>query len=322
MDKFNYTTVYNILGKFSRDFRGLEMHETDVIEWIGDALSFMTIPSAMEEAVAFVEVKNHMIDKPRGLHYILHIAKSNDFHESEICPNLITEELFSDVIDSDCDDCPDEIKFLDECGVKLFGNEVRSNPRPYFDLQYEYDPFLQSQYYNEKYSPVLLSNHSFFNSIVCQDPRFADLYRNSNLYEEYSPQGEKIKFSFENGVVAISYLRQRMDDEGYPMIPDDNYARSAMTYYILWKIKEREAYLHREGSMQLALKAEQSWNDYIKKFKNKAKMPKSAAQYQNLANESRYLIPRHNKYYGYFGSLGHLENRPFNDPDQRNQRYR
>lgn len=317
MSKFEYTTMNNILGKFHRDFRGLEMHETDAIEWVGDALGFMKIPSAMEEAVAFIEVKNNEIDIPRGLQYIIHIAKANEWEGTDLCPVEVEEALEEVTCDTNCDV---NIQFLDCNGVPIF-DEGKSHPVPYFDLQLEYDPWMRSSYYSQKYSPVILANHSFFNSIVCQDPSFADLYRNSGIYEEYSPvrDAKKIRFSFETGYVAIAYLRQKMDDEGYPMIPDNEYARNAIVYYLAWMIKRRESYLHREGAKDLANDAQANWNDYIKKFKNQAKMPTGAAQYQSLANQSRYLLPRNNKFYGYFGNLGHLENRPFNDPDNRNR---
>lgn len=318
MNKFQYTTVNNLLGKFNRDFRGLDMHESDAIEWIGDALGFMTIASALEEAVAFVEVKNHKTEIPRGLKYIMHIAKANNWKGSNLCPEEVQKEIQEDCLNNSS--CDVNIQFLDCNGIPIFDDEYDSNPTPGFNLQLEYDPWMRSNYYRETYSPVLLGNHSFFNSLVCQDPNFSDLYRNSNIYEEYSPQGNNLVFSFETGYVAIAYLRQKLDDNGYPMIPDDEYARSAITYFLLWKIKEREAYLHREGAGVLAQNAKANWDDYIKKFKNKAKMPKGAAQYQNLANQSRYLIPRNNKFYGYFGNLGHLENRPFVDPDNRNLR--
>lgn len=319
MSKFEYTTMNNILGKFHRDFRGLDIHESDAIEWVGDALDYMKIASAMEEAVAFVEVKDFQIDIPNYLHYIIHIARANDWEGEDLCPAEVEAAIEEDV---NCDnDCKINIQFVDCNGVPIFDEEEKSNPRPYFDLQWEYDPWMRSRYYKQKYSPVVLANHSFFNTLVCQDPNFADLYRNSNLYDEYSPvkAAKKIRFSFETGYVAVAYLRQKMDEDGYPMIPDNKYARQAITYFLLWKIKEREAYLHREGSKQLADDANKKWEDYIKKFKNEAKMPSGAAQYQNLANQSRYLLPRNNKFYGYFGNLGHLENRLFVDPDNRNR---
>ena len=320
MSKYQYVTMDNILGKFYRDFRGLDIHEGDAIEWAGEALGFMKIPSSMEEAVAFCEVVDNEIQVPRGLQYIMHIARANEWET----PSLCADEVISAVEeDTNCTlACDINIQFVDCHGVPIFDENQTSHPAANFNLQWEYDPWMRSSYQRQKYSPVLLSNHSFFNTLVCQDSQFAELYRNDDMYDKYSPQGNVIRFDFSSGYVAVAYLRNKMDDSGLPMFPDTEYSRSAVTYYMLWKIKQREAMLHREGARSLAKDAKQDWEDYIKKFKNAAKMPQSAAQYQNLANQSRYLIPRNNKFYGYFGSLGSLENRPFNDPDNRNTSYR
>ena len=41
--KFSYTSVNTILSKFNRDLRGNDISESDIIEWIGEALGFMKI---------------------------------------------------------------------------------------------------------------------------------------------------------------------------------------------------------------------------------------------------------------------------------------
>ena len=46
-------------------------------------------------------------------------------------------------------------------------------------------------------------------------------------------------------------------------------------------------------------------------------MPSGIDQYQNIMENSLYLIPRTRKYYGYFGKLGREEDRLFNNPDMR-----
>jgi len=320
MSKYQYVTMDTILGKFYRDFRGLKIHETDAIEWAGEALGFMKIPSAMEEAVAFCEVIGNEVQIPRGLQYIMHIARANEWEGTNLCADEVTTAVEED---SSCTlPCDINIQFVDCHGVPIFDEYHVSHPTANFNLAWEYDPWMRSSYQREKFSPVVLGNHSFFQTLVCQDPQFADLYRNTSLYDEYSPSGDVLRFSFESGYVAIAYLRHKLDDDGYPMFPDTEYSKSAITYYMLWKIKQREAMLHREGARALAKDAKADWDDYIKKFKNAAKMPQGAAQYQNLANQSRYLLPRNNKFYGFFGNLGHLENRPFNDPDNRNTAYR
>ena len=143
-----------------------------------------------------------------------------------------------------------------------------------------------------------------------------DVYcRDCKDRDEYTIVQDQLRFNFQTGFIALAYIRQMIDNEtGYPMIPDDESARTAITYYLGWKIKEMEAWNHREGAMQLAQIAEQHWLKYIKQFKNKAKMPTGVDQYQNLMEQSNYLIPNHNRYYGFFGKLGTAENRTFNGP--------
>lgn len=315
MDKFQYVTVDNILAKYNRDFRNLDISESDAIEWIGEALGFMKIASASEEAIAFLEVKNYQAALPNGLHYVIQIARNTLYEPQEpnVCPSDVVEAM-TETTTEECQDCLVTV----DCKGQIIGDHEVAYYRPYFDLQGEYYGWKNSAYYKEEWEVVRLSNHSFFNTLVCQDPSDSEIYRNKDIYEEYTIVADELRFSFKDGYVAVAYLRQRVDPAtGYPMIPDDEYARNAITYFLAWKMKQREAYMHRAGARELALDAERQWNSYIKKFKNKAKMPSGLDQYQNLAEQSRYLIPRHNRYYGFFGKLGKLENRPFNHPEGR-----
>jgi len=315
MQKFGYVSTGNILAKYHRDFRGLDVHESDAIEWIGESLGFMKIASAQEEAIAFIEVKNNEAVLPNGLHYIIGIAKDNYWTKEE--PTTCASDVVEAICADDCVDCncADECVMVDCNGLRLDGKEF-TYYRPYFDLQGEYYGWCNTSYYQERYSPIRLANHSFFNSLVCQDPDVSDIYRKGSSHEEYTIiENSILRFSFKEGFIAVAYLRQKVEEgTGYPMIPDNEYARSAITYYMTWKTKQRECYMHREGACALADRAQIQWERYIKKFKNFAKMPSGVDQHQNLAEASRYLIPRHNRYYGFFGKLGRMENRTFNNP--------
>ena len=320
MQKFGYVSTGNILAKYHRDFRGLDIHESDAVEWIGESLGFMKIASAQEEAIAFLEVKNNEAILPNGLHYIIGVARDNKWTKEEptTCASDISDALCTtDDTCEDCD-CADSTVIVDCHGRRVDGEEF-TYYRPYFDLQGEYYGWCNSRYYQENYSPVRLANHSFFNSLVCQNPSESDIYRKGTIHEEYTIIANSVlRFSFKEGFVAVAYLRQKVDETtGYPMIPDNEYARSAVTYYMAWKTKQRECYMHREGACQLAKDAKADWESYVKKFKNYAKMPTGVDQHQNLMEQSRYLIPRLSRYYGFFGKLGRAENRPFNDPRSR-----
>lgn len=309
MDKYQYLSVNSLLAKFHRDFRGLDINETDAIEWIGDALGFMKVASASEEAICFMEVKDYQAVLPNGLHYIIQVAKNNDFcpQKQNVCPQDVIETFEEEeVVEEDCTTCGGGWIAVDRFGIPIF--EEPTYYRPYFDLQGEYFGWKNSSYYKQSYTPVKLSNHTFFNSLVCQDPDDAYIYNNRyGIDDEYTiVGGNTLRFSFQEGFVAVAYLRQKLDEDGYPMIPDNAYAKNAITYYLTWMVKQRECFMHREGACQLAEKAQAQWNDYILKFKNNAKMPHGLDQHQNLLDKSTYLIPRRNQYFSYFGKTSNM----------------
>jgi hypothetical protein len=203
-----------------------------------------------------------------------------------------------------------------DCQGEMIADPEVGYYRPYFDLQYEYLGWVHSKSFRTKFTPVRLANHTFFNTLVCQNEASNGLYNNTNyLADEYTIVEDQLRFSFKEGLVAVAYLRSKVDLEtGYPMVPDDESAKAAITYYLGWKVKEREAWNHREGAMQIAQIAEARWLKYIKQFRNKAKMPWGTDEYEDLMEQGNYLLPRNKRYYGFFGKLGRAEDRIFNDP--------
>lgn len=328
--KFNYTSVNTILSKFNRDLRGNDISESDIIEWAGEALGFMKIVEIQEEALAFIEVKNYQAELPDGFQYIVQIARNNRWVPpqeeslSGICPQEIIQSLVNtsqqEVIEAPCNILQNAV--CTDCHGGLIGEVELAYYRPFFDLKYEYSLWMSSSLYRNSYTPVRLANHTFMGSLVADE-----LPENKkNLYDavrdEYTLVGGfpnlALRFSFEKGLVAVSYVRAMIDEEtGYPLIPDDSSFLSAITYYVKWKASERLRWLGREGFATEAADAEKHWLKYVRQALNKAKMPQGVDDYQDILEESMYLIPRHKKYYGYFGKLGREENRIFNNPDER-----
>lgn len=321
--KYQYITVDTILSKYLRDFKGGLFNEDDAIEWIAEALGFIKAPNVSEEAISFLEVKNYQVNIPEGLHYIIQIAKSNHWTKEEpgsCATSAILETLTTDPSCTDCTPCGNSLSPLVpvDCQGKIIGDTEVAYYRPYFDLQYEYLGWAQSKARRTAFSPVRLADHTFFNTLVCQTAEAEGLYTNSGNYEEYSIVGNQIRFSFKEGFVAVAHIRTKLDPQtGYPMIPDHESAKAAITYYLAWKTKQVEAYNHREGAKALAEDAELRWLKYAKQFKNASKMPTTIDDYQDLMDQSNYLIPRKNRYYGFFGNLSREEPRNFNDPDNK-----
>lgn len=328
---FSYVSVDRIFSKLVRDVTG-DFNEGDVIEWCGEALEAVGAIKASEEAVAFIEVKNHQCAVPNGLHNIIQIARNRDWGgpaDDKFCPATVAKELCTVDSDStspsDCADCPSDQKLdyiiLDCNGMPLNDYDV-AYYRPYFDLQSEYFNWRNSKMYRNSYSTVSLATHSFFNSLVCKTPETGSPLYQSNT-DEYSVILKKIlRFSFETGSIAIAYNRQIVDlDTGYPMIPEDISYTEAITRYIKMKILDKQCYSGREGACGKADKAAIDWHWYCKQAGNKALMLNGVDEHENYLRQRRYMLPL-NHYYSFFGNMNKAELRAFNDPDSRNNKAR
>lgn len=193
--------------------------------------------------------------------------------------------------------------------------------RPYFDLQYEYSPWTNSPIYRKCFSPVRLTNHSFFDTLVAKEDNYDMLYE-QGVREEYNIYGgDTVKFSFCDGQIALAYTRIALDAEtGWPKIPDEVSYITACVYYIIWKLMNKDFYQGRDGSEKRLAQANSEWVHYCNQAGNKALMLSGEDEYQNFMDERSYLLPRMNRYSNFFGKLGTPENRKYNNPDFKNSR--
>lgn len=321
MTEMTYTTVDRVLSKFHRDLRGAEINESDAIEWIGEALGFLQVYQVQEEAVAFLEVKNYETIVPTYFNMVIQVAKKKNWVKNDPCvtPELVGNYRKSCSCNTTLEPSPKESECSDnpiytDCQGNIIGPYERVYYRPYFDLQWEYNLWRDSEFFHKDFIPVRLSEHTFFNSIVCKEHN-EDLYRHHPFQDEYTIVGtvqKKLRFSFEEGLIALSYIRTAVDKEtGYPLIPDCEEYMAAITYYIKWKIAEWYQWNSREGFQgPLVSDLERKWLKYARQAKNKAKMPKSLDEMQNMM-EQTYALPNLYKYKNFFGNQNGYENRRY-----------
>lgn len=316
--KLQYVTIDRVISKVYRDLGLEEVSETDLVEWTGEALEFIGAVSLYEEATAFIEVENHQAILPNGLHDIIQVARNTSWvkEKKDFCPaNVILDCTLEQVETSSNNPCgcstisqyPEGMPIPLDCnGTPIFDYEM-AYYRPYFDLQYEYHGWSKSNLYCNNFVPVRLANHSFFNNIVC--PEDPEIYCDCcNINDEYTIAGDRLKLSFKEGSIALSYHRQKVDaTTGYPMIPDSISVTSAVVSYITLKYMARLWYMGREGYGDKMTKAEQDWQWYCKQASNAQMMLYGIDEHQNYTESKNQLIPRNNKYYGFFGKLGKAE---------------
>lgn len=323
MQKYKFVPLETILYKFNRDFRNNGISESDVIDWIVEALGFLKLPGVSEEAVRFIEVKDYVAELPENFHAVIQIAKSDETISIEEVVEEVSEEVVVETQDENCTDCDkqwrESVVPVDSDG-KIIGDYDIAYYRPFFDLQWDYGSYTSSRFIEKKWTPVKLSDHSFFNSVVCKEEKYREIY--SSCDDEYTIQNNQLRFSFKEGTIALSYTRQAVSPEtNFPLIPDDINVSSALTYFIIWKIKEREAWDHRQGAMALAENARQKWEKYLRQAINKTKMPSTPDEYENSRNQSSYLLPNTKSYNSFFGDMSKPERRRFKTFSRRRLKY-
>ena len=94
MNEIQFVSVDRVLAKFHRDLRDTSVNETDMIEWIGEALGFLKVQQIQEEAVAFLEVKNYETIVPSYFNMVIQIAKKKNWVKEDPC---LHQNLLKDV---------------------------------------------------------------------------------------------------------------------------------------------------------------------------------------------------------------------------------
>jgi len=312
MSELQYTTVDRIFAKFYRDLKNIEINESDAIEWIGEALDDLKLPQSQEQAVAFIEVKDYQTDLPCNFQMVLQIARNNKWNKER------SDKIIKD-IKKEKEEEKESFSVALDCNGEIIGDYDVAYYRPFFDLQWKYGLWTSTNYYKNNFTPVRLASHTFFNTFVCKEKESP--YKPKCKYDEYTIIGttnKKLRFSFKEGQIALSYLKTAIDKRtGYPLVPDNKSAIRAITYFLKFKIAEWYNWNGREGYQQEEKKAFELYQRYVRQFNNYIKMPKSIDDFQDLLEQSHYLIPRHKRYYGFFGNLNKAENKKFNDPDYR-----
>ena len=179
----------------------------------------------------------------------------------------------------------------DECECKA-ANKV------YKDFSAKY--FIHCDYVSQNWAPLRASTNAFLVSVLC--PNSPNLITSCQYEYTILPSG-KIVTSFKEGWIIIAYLRAPMDEDGHFLIPDDEELIQALRTYIMYRLWEKRWNMKEDGSRERFEYYRNQWGMYKGMIRGKFKLP-SADQWQNIIEYSNTLMPKRNRYYKYFGTLG------------------
>jgi len=160
------------------------------------------------------------------------------------------------------------------------------------ELSEEDEPCNIEQKHN-KYSPLRLASNNFHmnNSNTCMP-------KDATYGYTYSINNSVIYTNFEQGCIELAYTGVGIDDDGFPVIPDDESVKTCIENYI--KVKHYTI-IWELGKLpdKVLQRAEQEYAFYIAQATGRLNMP-TPDKMEKLTNTLRRLINPNNSYDTYF----------------------
>jgi len=256
-----FTTINTIFTKLQRDFNYTNLNEADVVEWAGEALSAINAVPAMETVTKFFTVTNYQITLPSDIISLNQIIVLKNKDISSVC------------------DCINNLKKKGDINICSADKKIIKNNLG--DKECFSTIFVVSDtnwYQNFLYDVVRLSTSTFSSSYDCTDK-----INTTCKYEYTIINGQYLRFNFTDFSIAISYNRIPLDENGYPLIPDNYSYITAITMYIIYKMALRRFYAGETNSNVQLQKAEIDWNKYCSQAASQAMIPKSIDEMENFA---------------------------------------
>lgn len=181
--------------------------------------------------------------------------------------------------------------------IKIRGARVIQNKNNHdydsIPLTYATDIFHKALECNDLYNEESERN--------CNETGYID-YRNEYTY---TVQKNRIFTSFENGKVELSYQALQTDEDGFPMIPDNEKIKEAIKYYILFQYME-PLFMMGKISDKAFQYIEQQYNWYVGAAQSSSKL-NNMDQLEATMNSINRLLIEDQAYNNHYKGMGKRE---------------
>ena len=287
-----YKTISSkvVIRKIFRDLKPAKDNWIDdAIEWIGEALEHIGAAPQLCKKNCVIDVKDHKAVMPSDLYYINQVAINNSISSvngTEL-DSLIAKvkELKAAIIDAQANN-------LEYSSTSSVLNEINSRIVVLENVYFKTSNQLQ---------PLQYGASNFHRSMHCE----GCVNENIQYEETYIVDCGYIKTSFDSGKICLSYMAFPIDDDCYPLVPDDISYKEAMFWYIYKKILLSAPDFKNNG-IDYSF-AEQQWKYYCTQARNEANYP-DIDRAESFMNQWVRLIPNINVHDLGFENLNTREN--------------
>lgn len=276
---YKNTSSKGIVRKIMRDLNPTgDNWVEDAIEWIGEALEHIGSAPQLETKTCVLTMKDYKAVLPSDLFYINQVAL-NETEESVI----ISEQMdrLVDLIDDIVSGTRTSTYTLNELNARV--------------------QVLENQFSASDSVTVLTKcRTSFPQTVDCPD-----CVNDNNLpFRCYYVEADMVKTSFKTGKICLSYMAFPVDDDYYPMVPDDISFKEAMFWYVYKKMLLSRGQLANNGIDYVY--ADQQWKYYCTQARNSANFP-DIDGYESFMDQWVRLVPNMNRHSEGFGTLNQRE---------------
>jgi hypothetical protein len=205
-----------------------EVNEDNILQWAADCLEKIGSYRQFVPNIAVLNIQNYKTKLPKD--FIA--ADLLLYQESEDCEKttLAISEIVSPMLESNC-------KVV--CPTCCNRGIVETDAEPYLSQNFPWAGYHRVVHTSNAFSshglqvlrPMKLNDKSALKYHIGLPP--AD---NMSLAVDYSIKDGYIICTERTGNVILFYLGQKIDEEGYPMIPNNIEYIEAINYYIMFKI--------------------------------------------------------------------------------------
>ncbi len=270
-----YISCQEIIGEVYRDNKyKVELPWQDAIAWSVDAVELIGAPMAYQPRQALIKIENYRGMIPCYVHSIEQVAGSFD----GCIPFAMTTDTNSFHSVMNCSDTTINPNLIDLANITTntntqpIGQDISGNPM-----------------------------YKFNNGVMSLPETITDNSNRANNFAKYTLSDSYIFTNYPDGYVFIACKAFPIDNEGFPLIPDNRRFKEAVKSFIRFKI---DYILWRTGEIdeRMFKYSETEWLFYCPSASNAAKMP-SKDNLQALMNQIK-LIPRRYAHTNLFQTLG------------------
>lgn len=298
-----YTSINEIFAKVRTDL-GINDTTIDVSDWVTwSAEALKKIGAFPQYATRITGVRDHY-----GYNDVLTISN----YECELPCDCVDplQVAISTTGTSGFNVCRRATGYFDVRNLDTTVNNTVSTVEPYSNLISDKIEFVKDVF-NESWTAAYtrLNTDTHLNTVL--DLAFntdgARSIRNLTTEWYYQYNHPYLRFPLKDGYCLVAYRAMPSDDDGYPLIPDDEDMKEAIFWYINMKLRYRDYVKRIDGAKDLYKDAQYEWQQKKMAVYGNMMMPDGVDDLKALAGVWLRMIPSINEHYSGYKNMGDKE---------------